>query len=278
MSDKLACYGWGGVLVAGLAVAACSQETKEPVEIGAAQVELRSDLVLQDAHRPQTSSADPEDQEGFDRTSQPISAGRPIPLPKPGTGPQNREYHAVQRYEFLPALLDKPGTQPFSGKDPAASGAVSSPSVKYRVWAGKGFGVGAEPMAQTLHIDDAHYYFPSVTGKPYAQPSEHLAPTGKPFKSQKPLIFHGGATGFAYEPPSVPAEGSPVFETMRVLSPIPETQVYFSSRPQTEVKLAPGKIRLDLMNGNENLNRHRFGKLPQPAKRRSKLSQSVMEP
>ncbi len=120
MSDKLACYGWSGVLVAGLAVAACSQESKEPVEIGAAQVELRSDLVLQDAHRPQTSSADQEDQDGFDRTSPPISAGRPIPLPKPGTGPQNREYHAVQRYEFLPALLDRPGTQPISGKDPTA--------------------------------------------------------------------------------------------------------------------------------------------------------------
>ena len=278
MLDKLACYGWGGVLVAGLAVAACSQETQEPVEIGAAQVELRSDLVLQDAHRPLTSLADQEDQDGFDRISQPISAGRPILLPKAGTGPQIREYRSLQRYEFLPALLDEPGTQPFSGKDPAASGAVSSPPVKYRVWAGKGFGVGAEPRAQNLHLDDAYYYLPSVTGKPYAQPSEHLAPAGKPFKSQKPLIFHSGATGFAYEPPGVPAEGSPVFETTRVLSPIPETQVYFSSRPQTEVKLVPGKNRLDLMNGNENLNRHRFGKLPQPAKRRSKLGQSVIGP
>ena len=263
MSDKLACYGWGWVLVAGLAVSACSQETKESVEIGAAQVELRSDLVLQDVHRPQTSSTDQEDRDEFDLTLLPIDAGQPIPLPKPGTGPQNREYRAVQRYEFLPVLLDKPGTQPYSGKDSAASSAVSRLPVKHRVGAGKGFGVGAESMAQTLYLDDAHYYFPTVTVKPYAQPSEHLAPTGKPFKSQKPLIFHNGSTGWGTEPPGVLAESAPALETTRVLSPIPETHIYFSSRPKTEVKLVPGKNPLDLINGNENLNRHRFGKLPQ---------------
>ncbi len=262
MSDKLACYGWGWVLVAGLAVSACSQETKEPVEIGAAQVELRSDLVL-DGHSPPTSSTDQEDQEGFDLTLLPIDAGPPIPLPRPGTGPENREYRAVQRYEFLPALLDTPGTQPFSGKDSAASVAVSSLPVKHRVWAGKGFGVGSEPRGQTLHLDDAHYFSPNVTEKPYAQPSEHLAATGTPFKSQKPLIFHSGATGWATESSGagVLAGDAPVVETTLVLSPIPETQVYFSSRPKTEVKLAHAKNRLDLLYGNENLNRHRFHQL-----------------
>ena len=46
---KLTWTRYGLMLLAGLAGFACSQDAREPVEVGAAQVELRSDLVLPEA-------------------------------------------------------------------------------------------------------------------------------------------------------------------------------------------------------------------------------------
>ncbi len=135
------------------------------------------------------------------------------------------------------------------------------------VLAGKGFGVAAEGMVPPgiVSLDDAHYYFPTVALKPYSKASEHLEPMAGHFKSQKPLIFHSRATGFVHEPPmnKIPTGRSSAIETRLILSPIPETQVYFSSEPRTQIILTPSNNRLDLINGNENLNRHRFNQFSQ---------------
>ena len=254
------------MLLAGLVGFACSQEAQEPLEIGTAQVELRSDLALSEGQHPTTASLDEKNPDSLGQSSDPIQATRRISLTAQTNYSQNRAYRSVKRYEFLPALLMDPKTQ----KNFAQKGNVQADSSaladKHWVRAGKGFGVAAEEMASSkmVGLDHASYYFPTIASKPYSKTSELLEPMVEPFKSQKPLIFHHGATGFAHEPPddAVLSDDSTTFETRLELSPIPETQVYMSSKPKTHVMLAPAKNRLDLMNGNENLNRARFNKLP----------------
>jgi hypothetical protein len=263
---KLTGIYFGLMLLAGLAGSACSQET-EPVEVGIAQAELRSDLILPESPGSSTALPIEENSNHGGQFASPRVSTQRIALSELENYSQDRAYRAVKRYEFLPALLKQPKTR----KNPAQEGSAHASSWtladKHWVRAGKGFGVAAEGMASpgTVHPDDASYYFPAVTLKPYSKASEHLAPMAGSFKSQKPLIFHRGATGFAHEPPADATSSghSPAFETRLVLSPIPETQVYLSSKPKTQVTLAPSKNRLDLMNGNEKLNRDRFGKLPQ---------------
>ncbi len=263
MLEKLAGTGCGLILLAGWALSGCSQEAEKPIEVGAVQVELRSDLVL-----PEAQTA-PLGEEGPDFPGPPqkeFQATQRIPLKGPGQFRQDPEYRSINRYEFLPALLKDTRGRKKSGPEEGVWGNSMTVADKPWVLAGKGFGVGTEILnpSGTVHVNDAHYYFPTVALKPYAKASEHLEPIPGPFKSQKPLIFHSRATGFAHEPPAneTPTGRSSPFETTLILSPIPETQVYFSSEPKTKVTLAPAKNRLDLMNGNENLNRHRFGKLP----------------
>jgi hypothetical protein len=253
------------MLLAGLAGFACSQEAQEPVEIGTTQVELRSDLVLSEAQRPTTALLDEKNPDYLGQFSDPIQATQRIPLTTSVNYSQDRTYHSVKRYEFLPALLTNPKTRKnIAQKDNVQmdSGTLAD---KHWVRAGKGFGVASERMAssKTVRLDHASYYFPTIASKPYSKASEHLEPTVEPFKSQKPLVFHHGATGFAHEPPedNMFSDDSPGFKTRLELSPIPETQVYLSSKPKTHVTLAPAKNRLDLMNGNKNLNRDRFNKL-----------------
>ena len=263
MVGKLTWTRYGLILLAGLAGFACSQEeAREPVQVGAAQVELRSDLIL-----PETPSASTtllaEENPGYPgQSTNLIPATQRIALSGLENYSQDRAYRAVKRYEFLPALLTGPKTRKSSAQKGNTHAHSWTLADKHWVRAGKGFGVAAEGMAPpgTVHLDDVPYYFPTVALKPYSKASEHLEPMAGPFKSRKPLIFHSRATGFAHEPPveAMPSGHSPAFETRLELSPIPETQVYFSSQPKTKVTLAPAKHRLDLMNGNENLNRNRF--------------------
>jgi hypothetical protein len=264
MLGKLTWTTYGLVFFAGL-LSACTQEAREPVEVGAAQVELRSDLVLSEMPTSTVLLAE-ENPEHPGQFTNPKQAIRRIPLKGLRNYSQDRAYVAVKRYEFLPALLKEPKTQ--KGFAQGGNAHANSWTLADKQWvrAGKGFGVAAEGLVPpgTVHLDDAAYYFPSVALKPYSKASKHLAPMAEPFKSRKPLIFHSGATGFAHEPPAdtTPSGHLPDLETRRVLSPIPETQVYFSSQPKTKVTLAPSKNHLDLMNGNENLNQDRYQKLP----------------
>jgi hypothetical protein len=263
MLEKLTWTRYGWLLLAGLAGFACSQEAREPVEVGAAQVELRSDLALPETPGSSTALSAERNLDVSSESTNPMPATRHIVLPGSVKSSQDPAYRAVKRYAFLPALLtdSKSSAQ---GKNAHASSWTFAD--KHRIRGGKGFGVAAEGMVSpgTVHPDDASYYFPTVALNPYSKASEHLEPMAGLFKSRKPLVFHNRATGFAHQ---LPAEATPpghssAFETRLELSPIPETQVYFSSQPKTKVTLAPAKNRLDLMNGNENLNRHRYQKLP----------------
>lgn len=269
MLGKLTWTHYGLMLfagLAGLASFACSQEAREPVEVGTAQVELRSDLVLPETPSASTALSVEENSDHPGQSTNPPSATQRIALTGLEHYSQDRAYSAVKRYEFLPALLTDIKTRNSSAQGDSAHANSWTLADKYWVRAGKGFGVAAEGMASpgTIHLDDAPYYFPTVALKPYSKESEHLEPMVEPFKSEKPLIFHSGATGFAHEPPAeaTPSGHSPAFEARLVLSPIPETHVYLSSKPKTQVTLAPARHRLDLMNGNEHLNQDRYQKLP----------------
>jgi hypothetical protein len=265
MLGKLTWTRYGLVFFAGL-LSACTQEAREPVEVGTAQVELRSDLVLPEMPGSSTALLAEESPDHPGQSTNPMPATQRIALSGLENYSQDRAYRAVQRYEFLPDLLTDPKIRKSSAQESNTHASSWTLADKHWVRAGKGFGVAAEGMAPpgTVHLDDALYYFPTVGLKPYSNESEHLEPMPEPFKSRKPLIFHSGATGFAHELPvdATPSGYPPVFESRLVLSPIPETQVYLSSKPKTEVTLAPAKNRLDLMNGNENLNQDRYQKLP----------------
>jgi hypothetical protein len=233
-------------LFAGLAGFACSQEAREPVEVGTAQVELRSDLVI--PGKPGSSTA--------------LLAEKNRDHPGLSMNPMPGTQRGVKRHEIPPAFREDSKTRKSSTLEDKAYARSWTLADKHWVRAGKGFGVAAERMTPpgSVHPDDAAYYFPAVASKPNSEATEHLEPMAEPFKSGKPLIFHSGATGFAHEPPTdaTPSGHSPAFETQLVLSPIPETQVYLSSKPKTQVTLAPAKDRLDLIYGNENLNRNRY--------------------
>ena len=265
MLEKLAWTRYGLILLAGWVLSACSQEAENPIEVGAVQVELRSDLVLPDTPDTQAALLGEEGPHFPGPSSEPFQATQRILLKGPDPFRQDAETRAINRYEFLPALLNDPRSRKTSGQEKGVLGNPITVADKPWVLAGKGFGVAAEGMTPpgTVHLNDAHYYFPTVAWQPYSKASEHLLPRAGHFKSQKSLIFHSRATGFAHEPPVDDglSEKSP-YETQLILSPIPETQVYFSSEPKTEITLAPAQNRLDLINGNENLNRHRFNQLP----------------
>ena len=266
MLEKLTWARYGLIVLAGLAGFACSQEAGKPLQVGTAQIEMRSDLVLPEAPSASTTLSTEENPDHSGQSANPMPTIQRITLSERGNYSQDRTYGAVKRYEFLPAVLKDSKARKDSTQKESAHANSWTLADKHWVRAGKGFGVAAEGMAPsgTVHLDDTSYYFPTVALKPYSQASEYLEPMAEPFKSGKPLVFHSGATGFAHElPAEVESSGqSSAFETRLELSPIPETQVYFSSQPKTKVTLSPAKHRLDLMNGNENLNQDRFDNLP----------------
>ncbi|MDH5761621.1 MAG: hypothetical protein OEZ51_01450 [Nitrospinota bacterium] len=263
MLEKLTYMRLGLVIFAGFLVA-CGQEVRETGEVGSTQVELRSDLYLQET--PVSSASSDEKQPSITGAEEPpVQVTRRLVLDGREAYSQDRDYQAVNRYEFLPVLVKDSKSGKVSGKREGADTNFGNLSGKYLVQGGKGFGVAAVGMTPsgTVRLDDTSYYLPTVDLKPYAPATESLKPAGEPFKSHKPLIFHGGSTGFAYEPPEKPMSpgSSASYETRLELSPIPETQVYFSSQPKTKVTLAPAESRLDLIHGNESLNQDRFYKL-----------------
>lgn len=84
-------------------------------------------------------------------------------------------------------------------------------------------------------------------------------------KSKKNLIFHPPlATSFRKEPliPKTPPSRKPTREEERpvALSEIPETKVLLTEEPEGLLKLRPDKEGLDLLIGNEKLNRWRYEK------------------
>ncbi len=253
------------MMFAGLAGFACSQQAREPVEVGTVQEELRSDLVFPEERNSSTGLPAEEYSDSAGQFAKSAPATQHIVAPGMRNPSQNRAYRAVKRYELLPALLDKSDAQKVSAKEGNAHASSWTFAEKSRVRGGKGFGVAAEAAAltKTVHLDDASYYSPAIALKPYSKASEHPAPVVEPFKSQKPHVFHHGATGFAHELPAEARSSAPSqsLDAQEPLSPIHETRVYLSSKPRSQVNLAPSKNRLDLINGNENLNRHRFYKL-----------------
>lgn len=265
MLQKLTWIYYGLALFAGL-LSACSQEAREPVEIGAAQIELRSELVLPEPTSASTGLVTEENPNQPSQSMSSIPATQRIVLSELRNDSQDRSYGSVKRYEFLPALLADSQARNSSTQDGNTDTNSWTLDNKQWVRSGKGFGVAAVRLMPKgkVRLDDTPYYVPTVALKPYSKVSEHLEPMAEPFKSGKPMVFHSGATGFAHELPeeAKPSRHSPDYENRPELSPIPETQVYFSSQPTTQVTLVPAKNRLDLINGNENLNRHRFNKLP----------------
>jgi hypothetical protein len=265
MLQKLTLIYYGLALFAGL-LSACAQEAREPVEIGAAQIELRSELVLPEPTSASTELVSEENPDQPGQSANSIPATQRIVLSEPRNDSLDRAFGRVKRYEFLPALLADSEARTSSTQDGNTDTDSWRIANKQWVQSGKGFGVAAEGMTPkgTVRLDDTLYYVPTVALKPFSKVSEHLEPMAEPFKSGKPLVFHSGATGFAHELPKEanPSRRSPDYEVQQELSPIPETQVYFSSQPKTKVTLVPAKHRLDLMSGNENLNWDRYQKLP----------------
>lgn len=255
--EYLARIRWGLILFAGWAVIACSQEQTGPVEVGTTQVELRSDLTLPDDLKAQSTATGAREREYSGPSPNSIQPTRRIPISAIRPDP---EYPTVRRYEFLPALLDSRKKTPAAKKEYTGSWTMTD---KPDVRAGRGFGVAAAEWTSPgkVHLDDAQYYNPTVDHNPYSEPMEHLQPMAGHFKSRKSAIFHSGGTGLTYLQKDEAPESFPQ-ATQPPLSPIAETQVYFSNEPKTRVTLTPATHRLDMINGNENLNRYRFNQLP----------------
>ena len=261
--EKLTWTRYGLTLLAGLAGFACSQEAREPAEVGTVQVELRSDLIY--SKTPGSSLVLPAEEgpNPTDESANSMPDPQHIALSELKDYSKDRDYDAVKRYEFLPALL-KQSVFPKSFGPEVDVHASSWVFVnKHRVRGGKGFGVAAKGMvpAGTVHPDDASYYVPTVALKSFSKASEHMEPVTEPFKSRKPLVFHRGGTGFAHElpPDSMHSDDSLVFGARPKFPPTSEAEMY--SKPKTRITWAPANNRLDLMNGNPSLNRHRFHKL-----------------
>ena len=105
MVGKLTWTRYGLILLAGLAGFACSQEeAREPVQVGAAQVELRSDLVLPETPSASTTLLADESPSHSDQSTNPIPAAQRITLSGLESYSQDRSYGAIKRYEFLPTL------------------------------------------------------------------------------------------------------------------------------------------------------------------------------
>ena len=229
---KLTWTRYGLVLLAGLAGFACSQEAREPLEVGTVQVEMRSDLIRSET--PESSLVLSADK----GPNNPVESVNPIP-----------DTQRIVPSDLKNDSQDRSYRQ--EDEAPASSWAFAD---KHRLRGGEGFGVAGKGMTPVgaVHPDDALYYVPAVALKPYPKAPEHLEPMVEPFKSQKPLIFHRGATGFTHEvPPEVARSEEPT---------ISEKQEY--AKPKTRVIWSSANKRLDLMNGNPNLNRHLFFELP----------------
>ncbi|NIQ02965.1 MAG: hypothetical protein GWM98_08975 [Nitrospinaceae bacterium] len=262
MSEKLA--WWKGLAVIGgllAGSAACSVDQPDSEEIGTVQIQLRSDLDLR-AQLEQDQKPDEREAPGFAGEREPeITATQRLLVTGLGRGAPEDGYSSVQRYEFLPELRRDAGAPQAPGPEKKADWRTVSAGEKPWVLAGRGF--AADSLTAGRPVNQTNYYLPHRPGKPEVEP-EHLEPTGGLLKSQKPLIFHSGATGFGGEVPTDrkrqtrPSSGKLRLE----LAPIAETRIYLSSQPKTRMTLAPANNRLDLMNGNQNLNRHRFYQRP----------------
>ena len=194
---KLTWTRYGLLLLAGLAGFACSQEAREPLEVGAAQVELRSDLVLPETPGASTVVLAEENPDHPGQSANSMPATQRIALSELGNYSQDRAYDAVQRYEFLPALLKDPKTRKSSAQQGDTHAQSWTLADKHWVRAGKGFGVAAEGMAPpgTVHLDDASYYSPTVALKPYPKRRSIWSRWPSLSKAGSLLFFTAGRPG-----------------------------------------------------------------------------------
>ena len=246
---KLTWIRCGLLLFAGCAVFACAQEAGEPVQVGTAQVELRSDLVLSETPASSTQPGQPP---------KPMPPIQRIHVSELGNDSRDRAYQAVERHEFLPALLEQPDPRKNSAHEGALHTRSRMRAGQHGVRTGKGFGVETMIATESVYPGDTSYYLPSVAFRPYFKTSES---TAEPVKGLKNLIFHHKATGFPHKPPAdgTSLEHASISESRSMRSPLPERPVSF--KPRTRVTWVPAKNRLDLLNGNKDLNRDRFYKL-----------------
>ena len=167
----------------------------------------------------------------------------------------DKEYLSMNRFER--PLLE--------AKDPVITRESVRDTVivvnKPLVFAGRGFDIkGFRSHARTAVQADFLRHLNKPVPKMDRVPQEHLDLQLTQVKSSKYLIFHPLRPALSVlQKPTLQENAEPQPKKPQVLQAIPETNLLLKESERSDLILRPGRESLDLMIGNEKINRKRYG-------------------
>jgi len=204
------------------------------------------------------------------KTSPPPVEEEIKPAPKKAVPLQQREvqdwsyrrddkYLSLDRHE--PPYPDAIARDTKQDNDKPGSPETITAAQKPLILAGKGFDIQGFQFRskEPLHVDFLrHLEKPAAQNKTDA-PRDKLDLNLVQVKSSRDLIFHPSRPALGSLPPIPPEERSePLKEKRFVVEEIPQTRVHFMDSRESALLLLPPDRPLDLLIGNEKINRKQF--------------------
>ena len=166
---------------------------------------------------------------------------------------RDAEYLALDRYE-RPSL--KPGVSMVPGTTVRDTVSVVDRPLTL---AGRGFDIGGfpSPSGTGVEVDYLRHLKKPVPKMERVAP-DPLDLQLKQAKSSKYLIFHPLRPALSQLPKPLRQTGQAPATKAQNLDPIPETRIFLKESRKSDLILRPGRESLDLLIGNETLNRRQY--------------------
>jgi len=250
---------WGGIGI----LSSCSLGGKDEPKVKPVQIDMRTERGFAP---PAGKVIVP--QKNFQKSFQ--GASQPSILTAEGIlGTQSRAYkkdsayRALNRYELPPPLRNHRANQVLRLREADLNAVLSND--KPLVLAGRGFEILTfdAHAAPRIRVEGFGFLAPETIRTGLQNREDHLDPLDEYLKSRRPMIFHSGATGFSGSPPSlphlrpVPRKVSPAF----IPQAVPETHLLMRRNESARLRLEQADHALDILAGNEKLNRRSYGKI-----------------
>jgi hypothetical protein len=234
-------------------ITASSENTSEAPVAPSAKEQSAKPLPTQTEPKPTKPASKSEQTQNESASGESSRSAKPSEK-KALTFKQDANYLAMNRYEW-PSLESKPPVAIGEHVRKTAT-AVDKPLI----FAGKGFEIqGFQSLASQVVRADflQHLNRPAPKVKPVRL--ERLDLQLIQAKSSRQLIFHPLGSALSQFQKPAPWETPHSRNNPQDLKPVPETKLLFGENKRSELILRPGSESLDLLIGNEKINRKEFG-------------------
>ncbi|GJL77665.1 MAG: hypothetical protein NPINA01_06540 [Nitrospinaceae bacterium] len=231
-------------------------------EIELSNKSLEQHLTPPDEHEKPLPVQNQADQQSYVSPIEKIPTAElqnPLTSPSPKKGDKefsyrkDKEYLAMNRFERPRVKVKEPTVSRLEIQDSVA--VVDKPLAL----AGRGFDIkGFQSYSRETPQADFLRHLKRPVPKPDPVLKDHLDLQLSQVKSSKHLIFHPlGPSLSPFQKPAHP-EGPEPQKKPQALKPIPETKLLLNEGEKSGLLLRPGSESLDLLIGNEKINRKRY--------------------